>query len=107
MADEAKNRGYAFPYLFDADQSVAKAYQAACTPDIFLFDGSMQLVYRGQLDDSRPKNDLPLSGHDLRKALDYVLTGKSIDWPQKPSIGCNIKWRQGAEPEYFNPSGIA
>jgi peroxiredoxin len=107
MADEAKNRGYAFPYLFDADQSVAKAYQAACTPDIFLFDGNMQLVYRGQLDDSRPKNDVPLSGSDLRKALDYALAGKSIDWPQKPSIGCNIKWKQGAEPEYFNPSGIA
>lgn len=107
MADEAKQRGYAFPYLFDADQSVAKAYQAACTPDIFVFDANRKLVYRGQLDDSRPKNDVPLSGRDLRKALDDVLAGKSIDWPQKPSIGCNIKWKQGAEPEYFNPSGIA
>lgn len=107
MVEEARARGYAFPYLLDADQSVAQAYRAACTPDIFVFDGDRKLVYRGQLDDSRPKNDKPLSGSDLRAALDAILGGNSIPEPQKPSIGCNIKWKEGNEPEYFNPIGIA
>jgi peroxiredoxin len=107
MAQEAASRGYPFPYLFDADQSIAIAYNAACTPDIFVFDGNMSLVYRGQLDDSRPKNDKPLSGKDLRDALDAVLTGSQVSEKQMPSIGCNIKWKPGAEPEYFNPVGIS
>lgn len=107
MAEEAKRQGYLFPYLFDEDQSVAQAYRAACTPDIFVFDSSLKLVYRGQLDDSRPKNDRPLTGADLRKALDAVLEGKPVPADQKPSIGCNIKWKPGAEPDYFNPAGIS
>jgi peroxiredoxin len=107
MVIEARERGYHFPYLLDADQSVAQAYRAACTPDIFVFDGSKKLVYRGQLDDSRPKNDKPLTGSDLRAALDAVLDQRAVSADQKPSIGCNIKWREGNEPEYFNASGIA
>lgn len=107
MAEEAKRQGYLFPYLFDADQSVAQAYRAACTPDIFVFDSEMKLVYRGQLDDSRPKNDRPLSGADLRQALDAILEGKPVSADQKPSIGCNIKWKPGAEPDYFNAVGIS
>jgi peroxiredoxin len=107
MAKEAIDQGYKFPYLFDADQSVAVAYNAACTPDIFVFDSAMQLVYRGQLDDSRPKNDKPLTGRDLRAALDCVLAKQPVSAEQRPSIGCNIKWKQGAEPEYFNPAGIS
>jgi peroxiredoxin len=107
MAEEAQRQGYKFPYLFDADQSVAQAYQAACTPDIFVFDAGHQLVYRGQLDDSRPKNDKPLTGSDLRAALDCILAGKPVSADQKPSIGCNIKWKAGAEPEYFNPAGVS
>ena len=107
MAEEAAMRQYRFPYAIDLDQSVAKAYRAACTPDIFVFDGQQKLVYRGQLDDSRPKNDKPLDGHDLRAALEAILSGKSVSADQKPSIGCNIKWKDGAEPDYFNPSGVA
>jgi peroxiredoxin len=107
MVEEVEARGYPFPYLLDADQSVARAYQAACTPDIFVFDADQKLVYRGQLDDSRPKNDKPLSGSDLRAALNAILDGRPIADPQKPSIGCNIKWKDGNEPEYFNPAGIA
>ena len=107
MAEEAATRQYRFPYAIDVDQSVAKAYRAACTPDIFVFDGQQRLVYRGQLDDSRPKNDKPLDGHDLRAALEAILSGKSVLADQKPSIGCNIKWKDGAEPDYFNPSGVA
>jgi peroxiredoxin len=107
MAEEAKRQGYLFPYLFDEDQSVAQAYRAACTPDIFVFDSEMKLVYRGQLDDSRPKNDRPLTGNDLRQALDAVLEGKPVPSEQKPSIGCNIKWKLGAEPDYFNAAGIS
>lgn len=107
MVEEAEARGYPFPYLLDADQSVARAYQAACTPDIFVFDADQKLVYRGQLDDSRPRNDTPLSGSDLRAALNAILDGRPIAEPQKPSIGCNIKWKDGNEPEYFNPAGIA
>lgn len=106
MVHEAEQRGYPFPYLFDEDQAVAKAYGAACTPDFFLFDKNQQLVYRGQLDGSRPKNDIPLTGSDLRAALDAVLSGKEIPQPQRPSIGCNIKWKEGNEPEYFDPVGV-
>jgi len=106
MVHEAEQRGYPFPYLFDEDQTVAKAYGAACTPDFFLFDKNQQLAYRGQLDGSRPKNDTPLTGSDLRAALDAVLSGKEIPQPQRPSIGCNIKWKEGNEPEYFDPVGV-
>ena len=101
MKEEADRWGYVFPYLYDADQEVAKAYRAACTPDFFVFDADRKLVYRGQLDDSRPSNDAPVDGHDLRAALDAVLGGEPVAGTQKPSIGCNIKWRPGNEPEYF------
>ncbi len=101
MKLEKQQRGYAFPYLFDATQAVAKAYRAACTPDFFLFDGDHKLVYRGQLDDSRPGNDKPVTGADLRTALDNLLAGKPPLERQVPSLGCNIKWIPGAEPEYF------
>ena len=101
MKQEAAAAGYSFPYLFDADQSVAKAYRAACTPDFFVFDANQSLVYRGQLDDSRPSNDKPVNGRDLRAALDAVLAGKPVDPEQTPSIGCNIKWTPGNEPDYF------
>ena len=101
MRAEAADAGYTFPYLFDETQDVAKAYRAACTPDFFLFDSDRRLVYRGQLDDSRPGNDQPLDGHDLRGALDAVLTGHEITAEQRPSVGCNIKWTPGNEPDYF------
>ncbi len=101
MKQEAADWGYSFPYLLDADQSVAKAYAAACTPDFFVFDADQSLVYRGQLDDSRPGNDVTVDGRDLRKSLDAVLSGDEVDAAQKPSIGCNIKWRPGNEPDYF------
>ena len=101
MAAEAKAAGYRFPYLYDESQSVAKAYHAACTPDFFVFDADQRLVYRGQMDDSRPGNGLPVTGKDLRAALDAVLAGKPIRFVQKPSIGCNIKWKPGNEPDYF------
>ena len=107
MAEEAAIQGYTFPYLLDEDQSVAIDYNAACTPDIFLFDSDMKLVYRGQLDDSRPKTDKPLTGKDLRDALDCVLNHQPIPSEQRPSIGCNIKWKPGAEPDYFNALGIS
>lgn len=106
MTAEATAQGYSFPYLFDGKQEVAQAYRAACTPDFFLFDANHHLVYRGQLDDSRPKNGLPLTGKDLRAALDAVLAGKPVAEVQKPSIGCNIKWASGQEPEYFDPVGV-
>lgn len=93
MKENAKQEGYIFPYLYDATQKTAKSYNAACTPDIYLFDTNLELVYRGQLDDSRPGNGLPLNGKDLRNALDAMLSGKKIDQNQKPSIGCNIKWK--------------
>jgi peroxiredoxin len=93
MALEAKEAGYTFPYLYDESQAVAHAYQAACTPDFFLFDREKRLVYRGQLDDSRPGNGVPVTGKDLRAALDAVLAGKPVATEQKPSIGCNIKWK--------------
>ena len=101
MKREASAQAYTFPYLLDADQSVAKAYRAACTPDFFVFDSARKLVYRGQLDDSRPSNDKPVDGRDLRAALDAVLAGKAVDERQTPSIGCNIKWIPGNEPDYF------
>ena len=101
MAEEAKSAGYTFPYLYDATQSVAKAYRAACTPDFFLFDRGRRLVYRGQLDASRPGNGIPVTGKDLRAALDAVLVGKAPSLLQTPSMGCNIKWKRGSEPEYF------
>ncbi len=90
----AERLGYPFPYLYDETQSVAKAYDAACTPDLFVFDGTMNCVYRGQLDDSRPGNNKPVNGNDLRAALDAILAGNPVDPDQKPSIGCNIKWKQ-------------
>jgi len=101
MAEEAKSAGYLFPYLYDETQEVAKAYRAACTPDIYLFDQDQRLVYRGQLDDSRPNNGIPVSGKDLRAAIDAVLKGKEVPPEQKPSIGCNIKWKPGNAPDYF------
>ncbi|HEV7222069.1 MAG TPA: thioredoxin family protein [Pirellulales bacterium] len=101
MAEEARQRGYAFPYLFDETQAVAKAYRAACTPDFFLFDQAKRLVYRGQLDSSRPDNGVPVTGQDLRAALDAVLAGQTPAQEQKPSIGCNIKWKAGNEPDYY------
>jgi peroxiredoxin len=106
MIHEAEERGYPFPYLFDDTQEVAKAYEAACTPDFFLFDKNHRLAYRGQLDASRPGNNVPVTGSDLRAALDAVLAGKPAAEKQIPSIGCNIKWREGNEPEYFNPAGV-
>ncbi len=93
MKENAKKEGYTFPYLYDATQETAKAYNAACTPDFYLFDSDLELVYRGQLDDSRPGNGVPLTGNDLRSALDALLEGKEIQKNQKPSIGCNIKWK--------------
>ncbi|MCA9153823.1 MAG: thioredoxin family protein [Planctomycetales bacterium] len=107
MVHEAEMRGYMFPYLFDEEQEVAQAYKAACTPDFFLFDEDQTLVYRGQLDSSRPGNGIDVTGNDLRAAIDAVLAGRPIPDPQVPSIGCNIKWRSGHEPEYFNPSGVS
>lgn len=101
MKEEAKSAGYNFPYLYDATQSVAKAYRAACTPDFFLFDKDHRLAYRGQFDDSRPGNSAAVTGKDMREALDAVLAGKAPASAQKPSIGCNIKWKAGNEPEYF------
>jgi peroxiredoxin len=92
MKETAKEEGYSFPYLYDETQKVARAYNAACTPDFYLFDKNLELVYRGQLDDSRPGNNLPLNGSDLRDALDALAQGRAISPDQKPSIGCNIKW---------------
>jgi len=105
MVQEVEQRGYPFPYLFDEDQSVAKAYRAACTPDFFLYDKERKLVYRGQMDASRPNSGIPVTGQDLRTALDAVLAGKPVDADQAPSIGCNIKWKPGNEPDYFGSAG--
>src|SRR5207247_2342835 len=93
MKEIAKTLSYPFPYLFDETQEVAKAYQAACTPDFYVFDASLLCVYRGQLDDSRPQNDIPVTGTDIRQALDNVLAGAPVSPVQKPSLGCNIKWK--------------
>ncbi len=101
MRREAEEAGYDFPYLFDETQEVAKAYRAACTPDFFLFDGIGALVYRGQFDGSRPGNDIPVSGNDLRKAADALLAGEAISKEQVPSVGCNIKWKPGNAPDYY------
>jgi peroxiredoxin len=101
MAEEIRLAGYTFPYLIDATQEVAKAYRAACTPDFYLFDRNRKLVYSGQFDGSRPGNGVPVTGEDLRAAVDAVLAGKPVPAQQKPSMGCNIKWRPGNAPEYF------
>src|SRR5262245_18228059 len=101
MVHEAEERGYTFPYLFDETQRVARAYKAACTPDFYVFDKQQKLAYRGQMDSSRPDSGTPVTGKDLRAALDTVLAGKAPSDDQKPSIGCNIKWQPGNEPEYF------
>jgi len=97
----AMELGFTFPLCYDESQETAKAYTAACTPDFFLFDGDRKLVYRGQLDDSRPRNDVPVSGKDLRQAIDTVLSGGTPSEDQKPSLGCNIKWKPGNEPAYY------
>ena len=101
MTEEAAKRGYTFPYLFDETQEVAKAYKAACTPDFFLFDADLNLAYRGQLDDARPGSDEPITGKDLRRAINAVVAGEDVGTDQKPSMGCNIKWKPGNEPDYF------
>jgi len=101
MAEEIRAAGYVFPYLYDETQGVAKAYRAACTPDLYLFDKEQRLVYRGQFDDSRPGNNMPVTGNDLRSAVDAVLAGKPVPSAQKASIGCNIKWKPGNAPDYF------
>jgi thiol-disulfide isomerase/thioredoxin len=104
MVHESEERGYYFPYLYDETQEVAKAYGAACTPDFFVFDRHQKLVYRGQLDSSRPGNEIPVTGEDLRAALDALIAGKPVAETQKPSLGCNIKWKAGNEPDYFGKS---
>jgi peroxiredoxin len=101
MAEEVDVRGYAFPYVHDASQEVAKAFEAACTPDFFLYDADRRLVYRGQFDDSRPSLDLPVTGADLRAACDAVLAGQLPSPEQRPSVGCNIKWKAGNNPPWF------
>jgi peroxiredoxin len=97
----AEDLNFSFPVCYDESQEVSKAYTAACTPDFFLFNAERKLAYRGQLDDSRPGNNIPVTGKDLRRAIDTVLQAKPVDFEQKPSIGCNIKWKPGNEPEYF------
>ena len=100
MTAEAARQGWAFPYLYDESQAVVQAYRAACTPDFFLFDGARRLVYRGQLDASRPGNGLPVTGADLRAAVAAVLEGRPVPSDQRPSLGCNIKWKPGNEPDF-------
>jgi thiol-disulfide isomerase/thioredoxin len=101
MVEEVNNAGYTFPYLYDETQAVAKAYQAACTPDLFLFDHEHKLFYRGQFDDARPRSDTPVTGADLRHALDRLLDNMYPPDEQKASLGCNIKWKAGNEPDYY------
>jgi peroxiredoxin len=101
MAAEKQAVGYSFPYLIDQSQQVAQAYRAACTPDFYLFDRDRRLVYRGQFDSSRPNSGVPVTGQDLRAAVDAVLQGKQVPADQRPSLGCNIKWKPGNEPTYF------
>ncbi len=100
MTEEANDAGYPFAYLYDESQEAAKAYRAACTPDFFVFDRDRRLMYRGQLDDSRPTNGVPVTGADLRAALDAAIAGSQASEPQKPSVGCNIKWKKGNEPAW-------
>ncbi|MHC4264488.1 MAG: thioredoxin family protein [Planctomycetota bacterium] len=102
MVQVAQEKDFTFAYLFDETQETAKAYRAACTPDFFLFDSEQKLVYRGQMDSSRPDSNIPVTGEDLRAALEALLEGKEVSAEQKPSIGCNIKWKKGNEPDYFN-----
>lgn len=101
MAEESRQFGYRFPYLHDHSQTIAKAYRAACTPDFFLYNGSRELVYRGRFDKARPGNDEPVTGEDLRAAIELVLAGKDVPNDQTPSMGCNIKWKDGNAPDYF------
>jgi hypothetical protein len=101
MKTFAEEHGFTFPYLVDENQEVARRYQAACTPDFFLFDADHRLVYRGQFDGSRPSNDVPVTGEDLADAVDRVSRGDSVPAEQTPSVGCNIKWKPGNEPPYF------
>lgn len=101
MVAEAESRGYEFPYLYDETQEVAHAYRAACTPDFFLFDRKRKLAYRGQMDESRPDSGIAVTGKDLRQALDAVLAGEEVPAEQRASLGCNIKWKPGNEPDYF------
>lgn len=101
LARMAEELGFTFPVCFDETQQVAKAYRAACTPDFYVFDDERKLVYRGQFDDSRPGNNIPVTGKDLRAAIDAVLEGRPVNPNQKPSLGCNIKWKPGNEPDYF------
>ncbi|MGN6545991.1 MAG: thioredoxin family protein [Aureliella sp.] len=107
MKLEAAQQGYRFPYLYDESQEVAQAYRAACTPDFYLFDADLKLVYRGQMDETRPKQGSQPTGKDLKAALDALLAGQEQPQPQRPSIGCNIKWKPGREPDYFNPAGVS
>jgi hypothetical protein len=107
MAEVARAMGLTAPYLYDETQEVAKAYHAACTPDFFVFDADRKLVYRGQLDAARPGNGVPVSGYDLRAALDAVLANEPVPGPQLPSLGCNIKWKPGNEPDYFELGHVA
>ena len=101
MVHEVETREYTFPYLFDETQTVAQAYKAACTPDFYIFDKAQKLAYRGQLDSSRPDSGVAVTGRDLRAALDAVVASQAAPTDQKPSIGCNIKWKPGHEPAYF------
>ena len=101
MREFAAKHHFTFPYLFDESQEVAKAYRAACTPDFYLFDREHKLVYRGQMDGSRPGNGVPVTGEDLTRAVELLLAGKPIPEDQRPSVGCNIKWKPGNEPDYF------
>jgi peroxiredoxin len=101
MRQETREAGYTFPYLVDESQDVAKAFRAACTPDFFLFNGAGQLVYRGQFDGSRPGSETPVTGTDLRDAVGALLAGRPVSGDQRPSLGCNIKWKKGGEPDYF------
>jgi peroxiredoxin len=105
MRAQAAKHGYSFPYLYDESQDVARAYMAACTPDFYLFDGELRLVYRGQFDSSRPKNGVPVTGADLRSAIDLVLAGEPVPVEQTPSTACNIKWKRGNEPRPVQSGG--
>ena len=100
MLEESRARGYIFPYVFDEGQDVAKAYRASCTPDFFLFDAERRLAYRGQFDGARPSNGVPVTGEDMRRAVDRLLAGEPVPEDQTPSIGCNIKWKKGQAPDY-------